>query len=222
MASLDEIERRNPEWTPWLAVVRAVLLELGNAEWDAAVPRQVSMRDGAPLIAELEVPALRVLHERLMRRAPNREAAGAVASLARMPYLHACRRRWAPEVPRGWSRGYCPVCGDWPAFAEICGVERARYLRCGGCGTAWPAHALSCPFCGEQDHAALGRLVPEEGAAQAAIEVCKRCRGYLKAFTRLRTASPEQVLLDDLASVELDLAAAGRGYRRPQDPGYVP
>jgi formate dehydrogenase accessory protein FdhE len=221
MASLDEIERRNPEWAPWLAVVREALAEIGNPQWEATVPRQLSLREGAPLVGEARAPALHALRERLMRRLPHPQATEAVAALARMPYLHACRRRWVSEVPSGWSQGYCPVCGNWPVFAEICGVERARYLRCGGCGAAWRGHALSCGYCGEKDHEALGMLVPEQGAVGAAIEICKRCRGYLKVFTRLRTVSPEQVLLDDLASIELDLVAAERGYRRPQDPGHA-
>src|SRR5688500_7088876 len=39
----------------------------------------------------------------------------AVAGLAVMPILHACRRRvQRPE----WRRACCPVCGAWPALAE--------------------------------------------------------------------------------------------------------
>ena len=97
----------------------------------------------------------------------------------------------------------------------MCGVERARYLRCGRCGSAWEAHCLLCAYCGMNDHDQLGTLVPEATARQVVIEVCNGCRGYLKSFTTLNAGSPESVAIRDLESVELDLAAAGRGYRRP-------
>ena len=153
--------------------------------------------------------------------AAETEPLRAVAALLPMPFLHACRRRWADTTPRSWREGYCPTCGAWPAFAEICGVERARYLRCGRCGSGWETLVLSCPYCETTDHDALGALVPEERGADGAIEVCNRCGGYVKAFTRLRTTTAAAVMLEDLASVELDLAATGRGYRRPRGAGYA-
>jgi FdhE protein len=196
MTTLQELEKRNPEWRPWLAQVGEVLAQLGDPAWEAAVPARMAARgSNAPLLA------------------------GLPASLP-IPLLHACRRRWAGAIPKDWSRGYCPVCGAWPGFAEVCGVERTRFLRCVRCGSAWQAHGLWCPYCEARDHAVLGSLVPEQGAPAWAIEVCNACRGYLKAFTRLKVSPPEQTLLDDIASVELDLAAAGRGYRRPEGAGY--
>lgn len=201
MNTLLELERRNPEWRAWLATVGEVLEELDKPAWDAAVPALGAPPDKqAPLLAGAAVPL-----------DPTQMP---------IPLLHACRRRWADAVPQGWSHGYCPICGAWPGFAEVCGVERSRYLRCVRCGSAWQAHGLSCPYCGTADHEALASLVPEEGAPKWAIEVCNGCRGYLKAFTTLRAGAPAQVMLDDIASVELDIAAAERGYRRPQGTGY--
>jgi formate dehydrogenase maturation protein FdhE len=52
------------------------------------------------------------------------------------------------------------------------------------------------------------------------IDACKRCLGYLKTFTKLQGSKPVNLLLDDLASVELDIAAAEQGYKRPQGAGY--
>jgi FdhE protein len=69
------------------------------------------------------------------------------------------------------------------------------------------------------EHRALGALALE-GEQQASIETCSGCRGYLKVFARLQPTAPEQVLLDDLGSLELDLAAQGRGYQRPSGPAY--
>jgi FdhE protein len=144
----------------------------------------------------------------------------ALAAMVAMPFLHACNRQWV-ESQAAWDRGYCPVCGAWPAFAEVRGVERTRYLRCGNCGGEWEASCLSCAYCGTTDHDELGSLVPQEKLAQAAIEVCRKCLGYLKVFTRLSGTGPSQVMIDDLASAELDIAAIGRGYKRVRGGGYA-
>lgn len=219
-ASLEAIERRNPEWRPWLSVVREVLAEIENPAWDAAVPRRLRPREpGAPLLASTGLYIERAELDRLCRKLAHCSPK-AVTDLLPLPLLHACRRRFADEMPEGWSRGYCPLCGAWPTLAEVCGVERARHLRCAACGSAWRVHGLSCPYCSMADHDKLGSLVPQQPGINAVVEVCHGCQGYLKAFTALRTAAPAQVMLEDLASVELDLAAAERGYRRPAGAGY--
>ncbi|HYX66508.1 MAG TPA: formate dehydrogenase accessory protein FdhE [Burkholderiales bacterium] len=224
MKRLEEIELRNPEWAPWLAIIGEVLAEIGNRDWDEVVPAHLAWTDDeAPLLAGAALPELRpleALYRRLASRVPGEELREAIALIAPMPFLHACRRRFADALPASWSRGYCPICGRWPALAEVCGVERLRYLRCGACGAAWRAAALSCAYCGATDHHTLGGLVAESGDKRAAIETCAACRGYLKCFSRLSAGAPAEVMLEDLASVELDLAAAGRGYARPESPGY--
>jgi FdhE protein len=147
------------------------------------------------------------------------EAFQAVMALLPVPLLQACNRRWAPTIAARWVEAYCPICGAWPAFAEMRGIERSRYLRCGRCGAEWQAHVLSCPYCGTTDHNSLASLVPENGA-NSTIDACKLCLGYVKVFTRLRGSSPDAVILEDLGSVEMDLAAADQGYRRPKGMGY--
>ena len=143
------------------------------------------------------------------------EALQAVAALLAVPFLQACHRQWGKSLPESWVEGYCPVCGSWPAFAEVRGIERTRCLRCGRCGAAWHAHTLHCPFCATDDHDELVTLVPQKPGTNAVIEACKRCRGYLKTFTKLQGCPPGEVMLEDLASVELDVAALEQGYSRP-------
>lgn len=246
MTRLQELERRNPEWRPWLGAIGEVFAA-EDADWDGAVPGPVAPA-GAPLLTsatiDLRAMALAPLLTRLMRAiggsvprvdeayareafraALNRdalapEALRAAAALLTQPFLRACARRWRAELPRGWPHGYCPVCGAWAALAEICGVERVRHLRCGECGSAWRAHGLRCPYCGLADHADLRSLVAEGAPAKATLEVCGRCRGFLKAFSRLSGSPAREVMLEDLASVELDLVALERGYARPQGPGH--
>jgi FdhE protein len=145
----------------------------------------------------------------------------AVTALIAVPFLHACNRRWHGSQAPGWTAGYCPTCGAWPAFAETRGIERSRYLRCGRCGAEWQAHALFCCFCSNSDHKELGSLVPEKGGSSGSVDICNRCRGYLKTFTKLQGSAATRIMLDDLASVDLDIAALEQGFKRPTGPGYA-
>ena len=139
--------------------------------------------------------------------------------LAALPLLQTCGRGLAPELPAAWWEGYCPLCGAWPVLAEYTGLERTRQLRCGRCGTGWAVPALRCVFCSETDHENLGYLAPEEDERMRRVEVCQTCKGYLKGLTTVRPLAPWGILLDDLMTVPLDVAALERGYHRPERPG---
>jgi formate dehydrogenase maturation protein FdhE len=54
------------------------------------------------------------------------------------------------------------------------------------------------------DHNELVTMVPEQGGTSRVIEACKRCLGYVKSFTTLQGSPAAKVMLDDLASVDLD------------------
>lgn len=145
-------------------------------------------------------------------------AFAAVAAYAVLPLLRAEQRRWAAPATPGWDRGWCPVCGRWPLLAERRGLERARRLRCGGCGADWAFPEFRCVFCGETDHAALGALVPEGGGEAQKVDTCDTCRGALRSLATLRAWDADGVLMADAATGELDYAAAERGYAPPDQP----
>src|SRR2546427_4274430 len=174
-----------------------------------------------------------------------------LGQMAVLPLLQACGRRLASELPATWWEGYCPLCGAWPVVAEYTGLERKRQLRCGRCGTGWAIPLLRCVFCDETQHDNLGYLTPEAGEQTRKIEVCHTCKGYvkgvttvrplargasgrtvvtpfrytckgyLKGVTTVRPLAPWAILLDDLTTVSLDVAALERGYQRPERPGYT-
>jgi FdhE protein len=148
------------------------------------------------------------------------EALQAVVALLAVPFLQACHRRWASSIREDWMHGYCPLCASWPAFAEVRGIERSRFFRCGRCGGEWHSPGLSCPYCATNDHRELVSLVPANGASHGVIEACRPCRGYVKTFTTLEGCLPAAVMVEDLASVDLDLAALAHGYARPNGAGY--
>jgi FdhE protein len=132
--------------------------------------------------------------------------------------LHACERVWRDERRAGWDRGECPVCAAWPTLAEARGLERERRLRCGRCGSDWWIEWLRCPYCGARDHTALGALAPEATRETRKLETCARCHAYVKTLTTLVPIPPADLMLEDLATVDLDIVALCHGYRRPEPP----
>ena len=143
-----------------------------------------------------------------------------VAQVAVVPLLRDCARVIGGEIPEAWWEGYCPLCGAWPTLSEFRGLERTRWLRCGRCGIGWQLPWLRCPFCAETNHENLGYLAPEEGETARKVEVCDTCKGYVKAEPTVRELPWWGVLLDDVATVALDVAALDRGYHRPERPGF--
>ena len=79
---------------------------------------------------------------------------------------------------------------------------------------------MFCPYCGTTDHSELASLVPEKSGSNSVIDACKRCLGYAKTFTTLQGSPPTKILLDDLATAHLDVAALEQGYKRPEGTGY--
>jgi len=143
-----------------------------------------------------------------------------VAQIAAVPLLVAAAQAIGGAISAAWWEGYCPVCCAWPTLAEFRGLERKRWLRCGRCATAWELPWLRCAFCGETDHEHLGYLAPEEGETSRKVEVCDTCKGYLKAEPTVSALPWWGVVLDDAATVVLDVAALDRGYHRPERPGF--
>ena len=111
-----------------------------------------------------------------------------------------------------WERGYCPTCGSWPLLGEFRGLDQSRFLRCGLCGSAWEVPRLWCPYCGNRDHEQLGAVHSEGEDTKYRASVCNGCRGYVKMVSTLFALPPLQLLVADVATLHLDLAAAERGY----------
>jgi FdhE protein len=192
----------------------------GDSEGDTRSPRAPAPRPPRPADAIAMMQAsiaddLEVVDAIASRDGLDRGAARAVLPLVAMPLLHACRRAWRDRVSPRWNRGDCPVCGAWPTLAEARGLERARRLRCGRCGSDWSFDWLRCPYCDTQEHESLDSLVPESSLDTRKVEACRTCRGYLKSMATLAPLGPEDVLVEDLATVPLDVAALKRGYHRP-------
>jgi formate dehydrogenase accessory protein FdhE len=156
-------------------------------------------------------------------------AEGLRAVLARRPEVvpggdlaaTALRLHWFPllsALPRPaaeWRQGVCPGCGQGPALAELRGLEQGRFLRCGWCAAGWEVPRQFCPRCGTTDYRHLAYLQIEGEESRRRVAVCHACHGYVKTVNVLTGPPPVGVLVNDVATLDLDLAAAERGFGAP-------
>ena len=111
----------------------------------------------------------------------------------------------------------CPSCGRSPQVAvlrdepELKGV---RTLVCSLCATQWSIGRSTCPHCSETKPDKLEYHIAESWP-HLRVEECRTCRVYVKAVD-LRIDGAAQPLVDELASVELDLWARERGLDKLQ------
>lgn len=111
-----------------------------------------------------------------------------------------------------WLRRYCPTCGSLPAMAQLVGMDcgRIRLFSCGCCGTRWRYRRTGCPFCGNENDRRLPVLTIK-GENGLRIDWCESCGGYLKTY---EGRGHESFLLEDWASLHLDIIAHDRGLKR--------
>jgi FdhE protein len=110
-----------------------------------------------------------------------------------------------------WLRRYCPTCGSLPAMAQLVGIDsgRMRLLWCGCCGTRWRYLRVGCTFCENQnDHRLPVLTIAGENGLR--IDCCDLCGGYLKVY---EGEGCESFLLEDWASLHLDIIARDRGLK---------
>ena len=108
----------------------------------------------------------------------------------------------------------CPACRALPVLAILReeGQGARRTLLCSLCVAEWEYQRILCPGCGERQFDRLPVYTAEQ-FDHVRIDACTRCRGYVKTvdMTKNGLAVP---LVDDIASLSLDLWARGQGYVR--------
>ena len=112
-----------------------------------------------------------------------------------------------------WRYGYCPICGGLPAIAALIGEEGKRVGLCSFCGHLWSLLRLSCPFCGTDKQEDL-RYFFAEGDDLYGVQVCEKCKGYLKVVDSRKGGHPKALAVDDVVTAHLDLLAEKEGYQR--------
>ena len=112
----------------------------------------------------------------------------------------------------GWTEGYCPICGKEPKIGEIRGEEDGkRYLFCHQCGYKWNFCRIKCPFCGNEEQHSLAYFAVE-GEERYRVEVCNKCRRYIKIVELPKTSEEINLDVEDIATLHLDMLAYEEGY----------
>jgi formate dehydrogenase accessory protein FdhE len=109
----------------------------------------------------------------------------------------------------------CPRCGWPPQVSRLEDEPEAqgnRRLVCALCASTWTFPRAVCPACGVSGDDGL-EFHGDESRAHVRVEACKTCRCYLKSVD-LRVLGIAEPLVDDLATVELDLWAADQGLEK--------
>lgn len=112
-----------------------------------------------------------------------------------------------------WMKGSCPVCGSLPYLSLLKEEVGKRFLICSYCGYQWRIDRMICPFCNNRDQESLQFLYAEEEKTHR-VDLCDKCHQYIKTID-LRTIGETDTLLEDLATLHLDIVASQKGYKRP-------
>jgi len=115
--------------------------------------------------------------------------------------------------PDMWLKGYCPVCGSLPFLSLLKEEVGKRYLLCSYCRYQWRIDRLFCPFCNNKEQGSL-HYFHGEGEEIYRMDLCNQCHQYIKTID-LRQMGESDPLLEDLATLHLDILAVQKGYKRP-------
>jgi FdhE protein len=112
------------------------------------------------------------------------------------------------------SSSICTICGARPQAAVLRpeGDGGKRFLLCSLCLTEWEFRRVLCPVCGEENHQKLPRYSADD-YDWVRVEACDTCHFYLKSID-LTIDGHAVPLVDEVATVPLDLWATEHGYKK--------
>lgn len=192
----EELAARWPEAAEVLRFYGLVLRLQERGELDPAAYRRLAREEGPP---ELEAAGAELLD-----------------GLAFQPARVRAAEAWTGPRASAAVPARCPHCGAPPAVGVLRDDPEAqalrRFLLCSSCALEWEFPRVVCPDCGEEKAERLPRFA-ESGTPWIRVEACDACRAYLKSVDLSREPGAEPVV-DELASIALDLAARSRGYAK--------
>ncbi|HXM22356.1 MAG TPA: formate dehydrogenase accessory protein FdhE [Terriglobales bacterium] len=129
------------------------------------------------------------------------------------PYAELVRSRARLQLD-GYTHSLCPFCNRKPTLAVLRrqGDGARRNLVCGFCLCDWEFRRIVCAGCGQEDQAKLPVYTADQ-FPHVRVECCDVCHTYIKSIdlTKNGLADP---MVDELASIPLDLWAQEHGYAK--------
>jgi formate dehydrogenase accessory protein FdhE len=191
-----------------LAETAAGLAQKGPAAWQQAIE---GFWHG-----ELETPLGADVLEQ--ETGDSREATLAERSLAWIflqPYAEYLADQRDPVSVDG-APSTCPLCGGKPIVGVLRpeGDGAKKSLVCMLCAHEWAFRRIYCPACGEEREPQMAYYSAPE-MAHVRVDVCDTCHTYLKSIDLTKTGLAVPVV-DELATIPLDLWAREHGYQKLQ------
>jgi formate dehydrogenase maturation protein FdhE len=140
-----------------------------------------------------------------------------LARAATTPVLEAL-----PEVARALpvagEERFCPACGGPPQVSVFVDSGEAlvtgqRRLVCARCANEWVYPRLTCVACGETESNKLVVLADPEQLPHLRIDACEKCKRYIVSVDA-RLEGRAVPVVDEIAALPLDIAAAERGFTK--------
>jgi FdhE protein len=209
-----------PHFSPYLSVIQqaapaplaqaaAALAQKGPAAWQHAIedfwhtdPELAPAADNAEQLQNGD-PLESTSSDRLL------------AWIFLQPYAEYLAAHREPTIVDG-TPSTCPVCGGKP----IVGVLRSegdgakKSLICMLCAHEWNFRRIYCPACGEEREPQMAFYSAPE-IAHVRVDVCDTCHTYLKNVDLTKTGLAVPIV-DELATIPLDLWAVEHGYKKLQ------
>ncbi|MGH9036786.1 MAG: formate dehydrogenase accessory protein FdhE, partial [Acidimicrobiia bacterium] len=175
---------------------------------------------GPPLAAASELERMAVVDAWLEDPLTVDPLTGFWVGVAAGPVLERARASIEAPSREQWTGRACPACGGLPQVSVIAPESgefmggSPRSLVCSRCAGWWTFPRAVCAWCGEEDPRKVAPFVPEAGAAR--IDACETCATYVKTFDLRQPGGAVVVpLVDDVATLTLDLWAREQGLHRP-------
>jgi formate dehydrogenase maturation protein FdhE len=110
----------------------------------------------------------------------------------------------------------CPLCGGKPAVGVFRreGDGAKKSLICMLCAHEWDFRRIYCPACGEEREPQMAYYSAPE-IPHVRVDVCDTCHTYLKSVDLTKTGLAVAIV-DELATIPLDLWAREHGYEKLQ------
>ena len=112
----------------------------------------------------------------------------------------------------------CPACGGPPQVSVFVDSGEAlvtgqRRLVCGRCANEWVYPRMTCVACGETESSNLVVLADPQQLPHLRIDACERCKRYIVSVDA-RLEGHAVPVVDEIAAIPLDIAAADRGFTK--------
>jgi FdhE protein len=122
------------------------------------------------------------------------------------------------EPPATPQARLCPACGGPPQVSVFVDSGEAlvtgqRRLVCARCANEWVYPRMTCVACGETESSKLVVLADPQQLPHLRIDACERCKRYVVSVDA-RLEGHAVPVVDEIAAIPLDIAAAERGFTK--------